>query len=280
MNMKKFFAGLTVAGAFLLAACGAQGATSTTSQTDSSTSSSSPVLKNIMQKKKIVMGTSADYPPFEWHLVKDGKDSIVGIDVDIANEIASALGVEVEIKEMEFNSLIAGVKSGKVDLVLAGMNPTEERAKEVDFSKVYYDTQMVAVVKKSDVDNYASMDSLNGKNLGAQKGSAQEGIITDQFPTATLTSQPKNPTLIMALQQGKLDAVIMDNIVADEFVKSNDDLTVAPFTIPAEDLGAAAVVAKGNDEYLAKIQAVLDDLNNNGKMKEFILKNTELMSEQ
>lgn len=278
MNTKKLLAGLTVAASLVLAACGAQ-AGSQSATSGESPSNSSQVLTNVQNKKKLVVGTSADYPPFEWHLVKDGKDSIVGIDVDIANEIASSLGVEVEIKEMEFNSLVAAVKSGKVDLVLAGMNPTEERAKEVDFSKVYYDTQMVAVVKKSDVANYGSMDALNGKKLGAQKGSAQEGIIQDQFPTATLTSQPKNPTLILALQQGKLDAVIMDNIVADEFVKSNDDLTVAPFTIPAEDLGAAAVVQKGNNEYLAKIQAVLDELNANGKMKEFILKNTELMSE-
>ena len=94
-----------------------------------------------------------------------------------------------------------------------------------------------------------------------------------------MTSQPKNPTLILALQQGKLDAVIMDNIAADEFVKVNPDITIAPVEIPSEDLGTAAVVQKGNEAFLEKIQAVLDQLEASGKLKESIIKNTNLMSE-
>ena len=104
----------------LLAAC--------TQQPTIENSTGSAVLDRIYTKKKIVIGTTADYPPFEWHYVKVGKDSVVGIDIDIANALGEALGVEVEIREMEFNFLIAAMKAGKVDLVLAGITPTEERS--------------------------------------------------------------------------------------------------------------------------------------------------------
>ena len=242
-------------------------------------STGSVVLDRVLSKKKIVIGTTADYPPFEWHFVKDGQDSVVGIDIDIANEIGKALGVEVEIREMEFNFLIAAMKSGKVDIVLAGITPTQERAKEVAFSKIYYDTKMVAVVRKEDASKFKTLEDFDGTQVGAQKGTSQEGIVKDTLTGASLTSQPKNPTLILALQQGKLDAVIMDNIAADEFVKVNPDITTAPVEIPSEDLGTAAVVQKGNEAFLEKIQAVLDQLEASGKLKESIIKNTNLMSE-
>ena len=180
---------------------------------------------------------------------------------------------------MEFNFLIAAMKSGKVDLVLAGITPTEERSKEVAFTNIYYDSHMVAVVKKSDADKFTSIDSFNGANVGAQKGTSQEGIVKDTLTGATLTSQPKNPTLILALQQGKLDAVIMDNIAADEFVKANSDLTVASVEIPSEDAGTAAVAQKGNEVFVQKVQEVLDQLEASGKLKESIIRNTNLMSE-
>lgn len=268
--MKKIIAMLIVLVGFL-AAC--------TNQTTSENSTGSAVLDRIYAKKKIVIGTTADYPPFEWHYINDGKDSVVGIDIDIANAIGEALGVEVEIREMEFNFLIAAMKSGKVDLVLAGITPTEERSKEVAFTNIYYDSHMVAVVKKTDASKFTSLDSFNGANVGAQKGTSQEGIVKDTLTGATLTSQPKNPTLILALQQGKLDAVIMDNIAADEFVKANSDLTVAPVEIPSEDAGTAAVAQKGNEVFVQKVQEVLDQLESSGKLKESIIRNTNLMSE-
>ena len=268
--MKKIIAMLIVLVGFL-AAC--------TNQTTTENSTGSAVLDRIYKKQKIVIGTTADYPPFEWHYINDGKDSVVGIDIDIANAIGEALGVEVEIREMEFNFLIAAMKSGKVDLVLAGITPTEERSKEVAFTNIYYDSHMVAVVKKADAGKFTSLDSFNGANVGAQKGTSQEGIVKDTLTGATLTSQPKNPTLILALQQGKLDAVIMDNIAADEFVKANSDLTVASVEIPSEDAGTAAVAQKGNEVFVQKVQEVLDQLESSGKLKESIIRNTNLMSE-
>ena len=138
-------------------------------QVTTENSTGSAVLDRIYKKQKIVIGTTADYPPFEWHYINDGKDSVVGIDIDIANAIGEALGVEVEIREMEFNFLIAAMKSGKLDLVLAGITPTEERSKEVAFTNIYYDSHMVAVVKKTDADKFTSLDSFNGANVGAQK---------------------------------------------------------------------------------------------------------------
>ena len=158
--MKKIIAMLIVLVGFL-ASC--------TNQVTTENSTGSAVLDRIYKKQKIVIGTTADYPPFEWHYINDGKDSVVGIDIDIANAIGEALGVEVEIREMEFNFLIAAMKSGKVDLVLAGITPTEERSKEVAFTNIYYDSHMVAVVKKTDADKFTSLDSFKWRKCRSAK---------------------------------------------------------------------------------------------------------------
>ncbi len=262
--------------AILLVACGAN----TSKETSSAEQSTSPVLNQIKEKGTLVIGTSADYPPFEWHLVKDGKDTVVGYDIDISNAIAEKLGVKLEVKEMEFGSLVAAVKTGKIDMAIAGMNPTEERAKEVDFSKVYYETDIIAVIRKSDASKYTTFESLDGAKVGAQKGTVQEEIAIKNLPKAEVISQPKNNTLILALQQNKVDAVVMDKVVAEEFIKGDDTLMVAPFATPAEKSGSAVAVQKNNEAFLAEIQAVLDELASSGQLDKFMVKNTELMSEQ
>lgn len=127
-------------------------------------------------QKKLVVGMSADFPPYEFHKVINGKDTIVGFDVDIAKEIAKDLDAEMVPEDMSFDSLLPALQSGRVDLVLSGMTPTDERRKSIDFSDVYYRSKQVIMVRPEDKDKYPTMDALKGEKIGAQKGSIQEEI--------------------------------------------------------------------------------------------------------
>ncbi|MBE6345375.1 MAG: transporter substrate-binding domain-containing protein, partial [Spirochaetaceae bacterium] len=134
------------------------------------------VMEKIKADGKIILGTSADYPPYEFHSMVDGKDTIVGFDISIAQEIAKDLGVELEIKDMNFDGLLAALVSGNVDFVISGMTPTEERKQNVDFSDIYYEAVHGAVIRVADEAKYAANpESLKDVLIGAQKGAIQVG---------------------------------------------------------------------------------------------------------
>ena len=148
---------------------------------------SKDLLATIQEKGKVVVGMSADYAPYEFHYINEnGQDVIGGFDVDIANEIANSLGVELVIQEMDFDALVAALPAGKIDLVVSGMNPTEERAKVVDFSEIYYNSQHGILVRSEDVDKYKTFADLEGAKVGAQLGSTQEQIARSEVPNADL----------------------------------------------------------------------------------------------
>jgi polar amino acid transport system substrate-binding protein len=123
-------------------------------------------MKRIEKSGKVVIGTSADYAPYEYHTMVDGKDTIVGFDIQIANEIAKDLGVKLEIVDMGFDGLLQALNTDKVDFVIAGMTPDTERKKAVDFSKIYYTAQQGVMVRADDKDKYKTIADLKGKKVG------------------------------------------------------------------------------------------------------------------
>ena len=123
-----------------------------------------------------MLGTSADFTPYEFHKVINGKDEIVGFDIAIAKEIAADLGAELVIEDMGFDGLLPALQSGRVDLVVSGMTPTDERKKSIDFSDTYYKSKQVIMVRNVDKDKYPDMKSLENVKIGVQKGSIQETI--------------------------------------------------------------------------------------------------------
>ena len=125
-------------------------------------------MDEIKEKGKIVLGVSPDYPPYEFTTTENGQKKVVGADIYLAQEIAKKLGVEVEIQEMAFDSLIAAVNANKVDMVISGVNPTEERKKAVDFSDIYYTGKGIFVVNKDSAE-IKSVADLKGKKVGVQK---------------------------------------------------------------------------------------------------------------
>lgn len=235
------------------------------------------LLETIQEKGKVVVGMSADYAPYEFHYIdENGKDVIGGFDVDIANEIADAIGVELVIQEMDFDALVAALPAGKIDLVISGMNPTEERAKVVDFSEIYYNSQHGILVRAEDVDKYKTFADLEGAKVGAQLGSTQEQIAKDEIPNADLQLLANVNNLILELKSGKVDAIVMEKPVAEMAVKTNPELAVGKPTYEEESGGNAVGVAKGNEDLLAKVNEVIKELNETGKMDEYIVKANEL----
>ena len=235
------------------------------------------LLETIQEKGKVVVGMSADYAPYEFHYIdENGKDVIGGFDVDIANEIADAIGVELVIQEMDFDALVAALPAGKIDLVISGMNPTEERAKVVDFSEIYYNSQHGILVRAEDVDKYKTFADLEGAKVGAQLGSTQEQIAKDEIPNADLQLLANVNNLILELKSGKVDAIVMEKPVAEMAVKTNPELAVGKPTYEEESGGNAVGVAKGNEDLLAKVNEVIKELNETGKMDEYIVKANKL----
>ena len=247
------------------------------SSNKASDNNSTDLLETIQEKGKLVVGMSADYAPYEFHYIdENGKDVIGGFDVDIANEIADAIGVELVIQEMDFDALVSALPAGKVDVVISGMNPTEERVKVVDFSDIYYNSQHGILVRTEDADKYKTFADLEGAKVGAQLGSTQEQIAKAEIPNADLQLLANVNNLILELKSGKVDAIVMEKPVAEMAVKNNPDLAVGEPTYEEKTGGNAVGVAKNNPELLAKINEVINELNESGKMDDYILKANEL----
>lgn len=252
-----------------LAGCG--------SSNDKNSASKTDLLEKIQKNGKLVVGMSADYAPYEFHYIdENGKDVIGGFDVDIANEIANKIGVNLVIQEMDFDALVSALPAGKVDLVISGMNPTEERAKVVDFSEVYYNSKHGILVRAEDADKYQTFADLEGAKVGVQLGSTQEKIAKTEIPNVNLQQLSNINNLILELKAGKVDAIVMEKPVAEMAVKSNPELAVGKPIYEEQTGGNSVGIAKNNPQLLAKVNEVITELNESGKMDEYIEKANEL----
>ncbi|WFD11634.1 ABC transporter substrate-binding protein [Tepidibacter hydrothermalis] len=233
--------------------------------------------EKIKESGKIVVGTSADYPPYEFHTEINGKDEIVGFDIEIAKEIAKDMGVELEIKDMDFGGLLAALNTGTVDFVVAGMTPTDERKEKVDFTNIYYNATQAVVVKVENKDKIKSMDDLKGKKIGVQMGSIQEGIAKDQVEEAEVKSLGKVSDLMLELKNDKVDALIVELPVAKAYVNKNSDLGLTNVTVKDETGGSAIAIKKGSKELTDQMNKTLDKLVKENKIEEFVVKATDMI---
>lgn len=234
-------------------------------------------LEQIKKAGKIVVGTSADYPPYEFHKEVNNKDEIVGFDIEIAKEIAKDLGVKLEIKDMKFDALLAALNTGSVDFVIAGMTPTDERKKNVDFTNVYYKAVQAVVVKSENIDKIKSIDDLQGKKIGVQKGSIQEQIATEQINNAQTKSLGKVSDIMLELKNNKVDAVVVEIPVASAYADKNKDLALTNIKFKEEDNGSAVALKKGSSDLVEAMNKTLDRLVKENKIEEFVTKATEMI---
>ena len=235
-------------------------------------------IEKVKDSGKIVLGTCADYPPYEFHKQIDGKDHIVGFDIDIAKEIAKDLGVELEIKDMDFNGLLAALETENVDMVIAGMTPDEERKKSVDFSKVYYDPEQGLLVRDEDKEKYKSIEDLKGMKVGAQKGTVQEEVAND-IEDSQVKALGKITDLVLELKNGKIDGVILAIPVAKAYDKANPDLSLSPYIDFGKEGGVAIAIKKGNTELIDAVNSTIDKLMEDNTLEKFIQDATALSEE-
>lgn len=258
---------LVIGTMFTFAACGNKNNASN----GGSNSSQSEEMQKIKKSGKIVLGTSADFPPYEFHKSVNGTDQIVGFDIEIAKQIAKDLGVQLEIKDMKFDGLIAALDEGNIDMVISGMTPTEERKKKVDFSDVYYRSAQDIIVRASDKDKIKSTNDLNGKKIGVQKGAIQEQIAQKQVSGAQPMALGTIPDIILALKSNRVDAAIVEAAVANANVSANKDLAVADIKLKTDEDGSAIAMKKGSTDLVKVVNKTLSKLKANKSIDKFVV---------
>ncbi|OOM76171.1 ABC transporter substrate-binding protein [Clostridium sp. BL-8] len=243
------------------------GSTSSTKKDGAASSTSS--LDAIKAKGKLVIGTSADFPPYEFHTNKDGKDEIVGIDIDIAKEVAKDLGVELEVKDMDFDGLLVALQANKVDMVFSGMTPKPERKENADFSDIYYEVTQTYITRKADADKIKSEDDLKNLRIGVQKSSVQEDLAKDKFDAANIKSLTKVTDLMLDLKNNKVDAVLLESPIAEFNAKKNDDLAVSSINFKDDEGGYAIAMPKNSPELVSSVNKTIQRLKDEKKIDDF-----------
>lgn len=214
----------------------------------------------------LVMATEAGFAPYEYY----ENNEIVGVDVDIAKEIAAAMGKELVIKDVAFDSIINEVKSGKADFGAAGISYSDERAEEVDFTINYTTSKQIVVVKE---DSSITTADLANLKIAVQLGSVGDTYVTKNYPNAQITRQKKYLAAIQDLLTDKVDCVVMDELPAIEILKNNSGLKILDQELFTDSYGM--IVKKGNTELLNAINEVLKKLVEEGKIEEFVIKHSE-----
>ena len=263
-------AGLTVA-ALALTACG--GSSSTASSAAASSVASSAAASSeaasaaateltTVEAGKLTMATNAAFPPYE--MTTDAGE-FEGIDIETAQAIADKLGLELQIDDMDFDAALLSVQQGKADIVMAGVTVTDERKAVMDFSDNYATgIQSIIVPEGSDI---ASPDDLAGKKIGTQRGTTGYIYCSDDFDDENVVAYDDGLTAVQALNNGQVDAVVIDNAPAKEFVAANPGLVILDTSYAEEDY--AIGMAKGSSLEDA-VNAALEELKADGTLQSIV----------
>ena len=219
------------------------------------------------RENKLIMVTEASFAPYEYY--SDGK--IVGIDVDIANEISKELGKKLVIKDVAFDSIIHEVKSGKADIGVAGISFSEERAKQVSFSLDYVSSRQIVIVNKNN-SSINDINNLTGKKIAVQLGSVADIYVSEMYDKKQIVRQKKYLAAIQDLLDNKVDCVVMDELPALQIVNNNENLKILDGALVVDNYGI--IVNKDNEELLSVVNKVITKLKDEGKISEFILKHS------
>lgn len=213
-------------------------------------------------KTKLTMATNAEFPPYEYH---EG-DAIVGIDAEIAALIAEKLGMELEIADVDFDSIIPGVQQGKYDMGMAGMTVTDERLEKVAFSDSYAKGIQVVIVKEGG--SIATLDDVDGKKIGVQQTTTGDIYACDDYGEENVIKYANGALAIEALKSGKVDCVIIDNEPAKAYIAANEGLKILDTEYANEDY--AICFAKGNTELQKKVNDALKALIADGSVQKVV----------
>ncbi|WP_423742554.1 amino acid ABC transporter substrate-binding protein [Faecalibacterium sp. 7] len=260
-------AGLSVA-ALALTACGGSAssvassvASSAASSAAASTSAAAGELTTV-ETGKLTMATNAAFPPYE--MTTDAGD-FEGIDIETAQAIADKLGLELQIDDMDFDAALLSVQQGKADIVMAGVTVTDERKAVMDFSDSYATgIQSIIVPEGSDI---ASPDDLAGKKIGTQRGTTGYIYCSDDFGDENVVAYDDGLTAVQALNNGQVDAVVIDNAPAQEFIAANPGLKILDTSYAEEDY---AIGMAKNSPLEDAVNSVLEELKADGTLQAIV----------
>lgn len=223
-------------------------------------------LEEIKAAGKIVLGTSADYPPYEFHKIVDGKDTIVGWEIDLAEAIAKELGVELEVKDSKFETLLIDLNAKKVDFVLSALTITDKRKESVDFSDPYWRGGQVVLMQKEKA--VSDVAQLKGKTIGVQLGSTGE-IEAKKIEGANVKAVEAFEANILDLLSGKVDAVVLGYTVGKNYEKQNPKLAVVAELSTSEN---GIAFRKGDKELVEAVNKALAKFKADGTIEKLVAK--------
>lgn len=243
-------------------AASSEAASSEAVSTEEAASADAAALTTV-NAGKLTMSTNAAFPPYE--MTTDTGD-FEGIDIEVAGAIAKKLGLELQVDDMDFDAALLAAQNGKSDMVMAGVTVTDERLKVMDFSDTYAEgIQSIIVPEDSDI---ATADDLSGKTIGTQRGTTGYLYCTDDFGEENVIAYDNGLTAVQALNNGQVDAVVIDNAPAQEFVAANPGLKILDTAYAQEDY--AIGVAKGNTQLLDAINGALEELQDDGTLQAIV----------
>ena len=271
ISRRSFLAAAAVSAATLaLTACGGSASTASSAAASSvaasseaaSTSTAAAELTTV-EAGKLTMATNAAFPPYE---MTTDAGAFEGIDIDTAQAIADKLGLELQIDDMDFDAALLSVQQGKADIAMAGVTVTDERKNVMDFSDSYATgIQSIIVPEGSDI---ASPDDLAGKMIGTQRGTTGYIYCSDDFGDDAVVAYDDGLTAVQALNNGQVDAVVIDNAPAKEFVAANPGLVLLDTSYAEEDY--AIGMAKGNTALEDAVNAALEELKADGTLQSIV----------
>lgn len=279
--------------ALAVSACGNSDTTSSTAGSDTAADNAAagdfgPVLTRIQESGKMVVATASGYMPYEFIDISSADQKVIGVDMalgeKIAEKLSEKLGVDVEmqIEDTTFTANLAAVAADQVDIMLAGMSPTEERKQNMDFSDVYLQAEQRLMVRAEDADQYKDLGAFDGKTIAVQKNTTQETIAKEVLTNSSVTSLEKIPLAVLELTTGKADAVVIESTVAQPYLIANPDLVLCDAMLPEDRLykDTAIAVPKGNEDFLEIINETIQECKDDGLIGQWIEEYSQICAEQ
>jgi polar amino acid transport system substrate-binding protein len=235
-------------------------------------------LQGILESQTLVVGTNAEYSPFEYISSKTGK--VVGYDIDLVNlfesfiETKYNIDLKVIIKDMAFDGLIGSMNAGQIDFIAAAFSKDAEREETLLFSDIYYQAQTVLVVKE-DEKSITDYNSLNGIKLGAQLGTVQVDFAAEATGENNVKALGSLSTLILDLTVGNVTALVVEKPVAENIISKNSGYKIIDTISFADDDGYGFATNKGNEALVAELNEFISINQTNGKFAELFVKAQE-----
>lgn len=277
-SLKMAILGMAAVSMFALTGCGDSGKTGDNNK-NTGGEQQGKLLKKIKERGKLIVGTSSGYPPYVFVDATAGDKKVIGLDVELAQQVANKLGVKLEVQDMSFSALLSSVTADKVDIAVGGVAPTPEREKAMAFSKIYLPTEQKLLVRKEEAGKYKSLSDLKGTVLGAEKSTTQEAT-AQKVEGAKAVGLTNVPDAVLELKHGKLNGIVMEGVVAKQYLIFNDDLALAEFSFPDAKKVSAIALQKGNDDLVKILNEVIDENTQNGNFEKWVDQYSKLAVEK